>query len=81
MKPMSPTRIRIYHWIHQPVKTVFLCSEMERDGLCYRAGTGVQFHDNFGSHAFRIQSRGVFGAANPHALWVQQQIGGFEVHQ
>jgi hypothetical protein len=23
----------------------------------------------------------VFGAANPHALWVQQQIGGFEVHQ
>src|SRR6266481_5108105 len=51
MKPMSLARIRIYYWIPQVLKTVFICSEMEGDSVrCWAARRSclVLFRDNFG---------------------------------
>src|ERR1700730_5713 len=58
MKPMSLARIRIYHWIPQVQKTVFICSEMEGDSVrCWTARLSC-FVTISANLSFRVQSRG-----------------------
>src|SRR5882762_11165873 len=58
MKPMSLARIRIYYWIPQVLKTVFICSEMECDSVRCRAARLSCFVTISANHSFRVQSRG-----------------------
>src|SRR6266480_177040 len=58
MKPMSPARIRIYHWIPQDLKTVFICSEMEGESVGCWAARRSCFVTISANHSFRVQSRG-----------------------
>src|SRR6266550_7256423 len=58
MKPMSPARIRIYHWIPQVLKTVFICSEMEGESVGCWAAWRPGFVTISANHSFRVQSRG-----------------------
>src|SRR5437879_2728676 len=80
MKPMSPARIRIYHWIPQVLKTVFICSEMEGDSVRCWASRRSCFVTISANHAFRVQSRGC-SLANPHAQWAQHPNCGSEVRR
>ncbi len=81
MKPMSLARIRIYYWIPQVLKTVFICSEMECDSVRCRAARVSCFVTISANHSFRVQSRGCVQPCNPHAQWAQHPNGGSEVRE
>jgi len=77
MKPISPARIRIYHWIPQVPKTVFICSEMEGDSVRGWAARLSCFVTISANHSFRVQSRAAYSPENLHAQWAQHPNGGF----
>src|SRR6266566_6312480 len=65
MNPMSPARIRIYHWIPQVLKTVFICSEMDGDSVRCWAARRSCFVTISANHSFRVQSRGCVQPCKP----------------
>src|SRR5260370_22564569 len=65
MKPTSPVRIRIYHWIPQVLKTVFICSKMEGDSVHSFAARLSCFVKISANHSFRVQSRGCVQPCKP----------------
>src|SRR2546429_5672769 len=65
MRPMSPARIRIYDWIPQVLKTVFICSEMDGDSARCWAARRSCFVTISANHSFRVQSRGCVQPCKP----------------